>query len=332
MMVLADKLCPWLGDPLTHLEQALGIDRLGHGWIFAGPAGTGKLNLALVFAARLLDPDRTQAMPPALSPDELIAALEERYLPQDHHPDLHLVWPDEGKRTIGIDRIREVIDRVTLTGYASRSKVVILEPAEWMTIQAANALLKALEEPSSGTHLILVSHSIGRLPATIRSRCQTLHVRRPPVQAQRQWLASDAFDEANPLLAGPGVGPVQAAQRCLNSEINKYNEIGGTLDLIYDRKIDVSSALDAWRELDTSLVLEWIADRLRSVIRLRVGARDRNSITDRDGALPHNPWRNLPTGRLFELLERTDQLRDLLGTGLNEPLAMQGILYGFVRS
>lgn len=331
-MHLSDRLCPWLASHLAHLEQAVQADRLGHGWIFAGPAGTGKLNLALVFAARLLDPRRKREQPAELAPGELVTALEERHVPRDHHPDLHLIWPDEGKRTIGIDRVREVIERISLTGYTSQSKVVVLEPAEWMTMQAANALLKSLEEPSSGTHLILVSHCVGRLPATIRSRCQTLYIRRPAIVEQQRWLGAGTLGHENPLLTGEGVGPVHAAERLLKENINDYKIIDSFIDAIYDDISAVDNAVDAWRDLDTGLVLEWLSERIRDVIRARTGARNRNPFTDRDGALPHNRWAQTSTARLFTVLEQTEQLRDLLGTGLNEELALKGILGGFSRT
>jgi DNA polymerase-3 subunit delta' len=329
MKVLSTKLCPWLAGPLADLDQAVQADRLGHGWIFAGPAGTGKLNLALVFAERLLRPDGSMGIPPALAPSEMLAALESRHMPQDHHPDLHLVGPEEGKRSIGIDRVREVIGSVALTGFAGERKVVVIEPAEWMTGSAANALLKSLEEPTTGTHLILVSHCIGRLPATIRSRCQTLHVRRPAAAAQRAWLELAELDPTHPLLSGSGVSPAQAAARIHIENIKEYNKIDEYIDLIYDDAIAVSSAVDAWRALDVALTLEWMDERIRGVIRGRVGLRDRNSITDDDRRLPQNRWPRLPTDRLFLILEQVGQLRDLLGTGLNETLALEGVLSRF---
>ena len=101
-------------------------------------------------------------MPAAIPPETLVSGLDARYQPEDRHPDLHTVWPEEGKRSIGVDAIRAVIERITLTGYSGVTKVVVIEPAEAMTVAAANALLKSLEEPADGTHLFLVSHCPGR--------------------------------------------------------------------------------------------------------------------------------------------------------------------------
>ncbi len=184
--ILETKLCPWLAPAFERLQAARRARRLGHAWLIAGPAGIGKLNLALVAAHQLL---RDAAAPPEpLGPAEALAALGARHEPADHDADLHWIHPEEDKNTIAVEQIRDLIDAIALTSHRGSAKVVIIEPADAMTAPAANALLKTLEEPSGDAYLFLLSSQPDRLPATIRSRCQRLDIRRPAPVTLAAWL------------------------------------------------------------------------------------------------------------------------------------------------
>lgn len=102
------------------------------------------------------------------------------------HPDVHLVGLEKPKKMISIDQIRTMISEATLRPYEGRSKVFIVSPADSMSTQAANSLLKTLEEPTASTVFILLTRSADRMLATIRSRAQSIPVRpvmAPPAQA-----------------------------------------------------------------------------------------------------------------------------------------------------
>src|SRR5262245_40849970 len=104
---LSSKLCPWLRPALEQLESAHAAQRLGHGWLLAGPPGIGKTNLALVLAGRLLGRGAPRSAPPSLGAAEAVAAMRDRHLPVDHHPDLHWLFPEEDKRSISVEQIRD---------------------------------------------------------------------------------------------------------------------------------------------------------------------------------------------------------------------------------
>src|SRR5690606_23192993 len=179
MAVLAERLCPWLREPLARLDAARRGGRLGHAWLIKGPAGVGKLNLAYVFAQRLLDGASDPSEPPPLAPADAVEAMSARRAPADHHPDLHRVFPEADKRTIGIEQIRELSQALAMKAFRGGAKAAVIEPAEAMTPAAANALLKTLEEPAEQTYLFLITHQPERLLPTIRSRCQGLAVAAP---------------------------------------------------------------------------------------------------------------------------------------------------------
>ena len=159
---------------------------MAHAWLLTGPPGIGKVNLALVLANRLLN--SIEGAPSELEAAPAGDAMSTRHEPADHHPDFQYVFPEDGKRSISIDQIREMTGNLSLTSLHGSAKVVVIEPADTMTPAAADALLKTLEEPSPNTYLLLVSHRPGQLPATIRSRCQILAVPRPAAETALQWL------------------------------------------------------------------------------------------------------------------------------------------------
>ena len=96
--------------------------------------------------------------------------------------------PHKLNRDIRIDQIRHLIHQLALTASQSSGKMALVYPAERMNQSSANSLLKTLEEPASGSILILLSHNPGRLPVTIRSRCQQWSVPRPEAPQALDWL------------------------------------------------------------------------------------------------------------------------------------------------
>jgi DNA polymerase-3 subunit delta' len=188
---------PWLAPARAQWLGALQGSRLPHALLLHGVAGLGKGALAEWIARATL------CERPASAPCGECASctLHEA----GSHPDLRRVYVATGKKQIAIDDVRELIGALALKSYRGGRKVGIVDPADAMNVNGANALLKTLEEPSPGTLLILVVARGDRLPATIASRCQRLRIGPPPPEAAAAWLAGrhPGVDWAGPLaLAG----------------------------------------------------------------------------------------------------------------------------------
>lgn len=138
--------------------------RPSHAYLFVGPASLGKATVARRFAAALLCGDDPGCIRRVLG---------------DGHPDLTLVEPD-GRTVLTVDRARETVARSVLAPVEAARKVFIFEEAGAMTEEAANALLKTLEEPSPTTVFILVAESEDELPLTIASRARSIVFGRIP--------------------------------------------------------------------------------------------------------------------------------------------------------
>ena len=144
------SMYPWLLPAWSSFQNRLNSGKLPHAMLIQGPAGTGKCELAMHMAGRLL-----------CSEDSEYACGQCRsctLFEGGAHPDWFLLNPPEGKHQILIDQVRSTISALTLTTSFSPRKVALICPAEVMTTNAANALLKSLEEPPGETVLILVAH------------------------------------------------------------------------------------------------------------------------------------------------------------------------------
>lgn len=326
--MLSSKLCPWLQPALAQLEAARAAKRLGHGWLLAGPVGIGKLNLALLLAQRLLARGAPGGPPADLPAAEAVAAMRDRHTPVDHHPDLHWLFPEEEKRSISVEQVRDAAESLNLKSHGGGAKVVVIEPADGMTSSAANALLKTLEEPSDDTYLILLSHQPQRLPATIRSRCQRLNLARPSIDQLAAWVG------VPPAKIGPawllaGGSPLQTAALLADRKASESNILRDQLSLVSRDEVEVQSVADAWTKGDVELALTWLTRELHRQIRLRLAPAVSTSVTDRDEGMLHNAWSKLTLERLFEQYETAERLLNQLGSGINMELALQAMLLGF---
>ncbi len=325
--VLSTRLCPWLRPALQQLDAARQANRLGHAWLICGPAGSGKLNLALVLATRLLR--GAVGEPPPLPAADAIAAMRNRHVPTDHHPDLHWLYPEEDKRTISVDQVRAIGEALTLKSHAGGAKVVIVEPADGMTVAAANALLKTLEEPSENTYLLLLAEQPGALPATIRSRCQRLVVAAPDRDALGAWLSSSEPQDTAQLAWLARGAPLRVAEMLEANDTQLFKELSDKVCLVSQDKIDSQAVAEAWTKLPHGVALEWLARQLHGALRQRLAPNVSTVVTDPPTTTLHNAWAHLTVRELFEQHERVERLRSLGGSGINMELALQALLLGF---
>jgi DNA polymerase-3 subunit delta' len=318
---LSERLCPWLAPALEQFEAARRAGNLGHAWLISGPAGVGKINLALALARRLLG---AATEPAELDAAAALAALAVRHVPMDGHPDLHWLHPEEDKETISVDQIREVIETFTLTAHRGGAKIAIIEPAEAMTPGAANALLKTLEEPTAGSYLLLLSHQPGRLPATVRSRCQHLLLRPPGTAIVANWLgvAPRTVAEAQRLV---GAAPLRLAAAIQGGESSIFNKLESDLTAVCEDRLEPQTLAQTWAKGDIELALSWLRRRLHDELRSRVTPGS-TEVTVAEGATLHNAWKAVPSRTLFEQYDRAEKLLNQLGSGLNIELAVQAML------
>lgn len=123
-----------------------------------------------------------------------------------------------GSAWITVDRVRSLNDFLVLSTHRKGYRVVTVDPADALNPNAANALLKVLEEPRPGTVFLLVSERPMRIPATILSRCQHLKLALPTPQLALNWLESQSVREAKQFLALAGQAPLEAQRLALQDQ------------------------------------------------------------------------------------------------------------------
>jgi DNA polymerase-3 subunit delta' len=170
------------------LKSAISQQRIAHAYLFDGPTGIGKKLVAHALACAFLCD--TGCGCGSCSSCTTMAA--------GSHPDFHLLQPDGD--SIKIDQIRILQSQLALRSFAGRGKACLIDNAELMTREAANALLKTLEEPTAGTLIIVISSQPESLLETIRSRCQRLRFSRLPRQQLARHLANDLTFSADAAL------------------------------------------------------------------------------------------------------------------------------------
>lgn len=220
---------PWNEPLLEALKKAR--ERLPHALLVHGPRGVGKLALAERFAQLLLCEHRDPAARPCGKCDGC------RWYLAGNHPDFRRVEPEsiakiplaaeaeaeEGseapaRRTkqpsivIAVEQVRTLADFLNLGSHRGALRIALVHPAEDMNANAANALLKGLEEPPAGAMFILVSHRPARLLPTVRSRCVAVPVPIPPADVALRWLAAQGVEQAERWLAFAGGAPLQAVE------------------------------------------------------------------------------------------------------------------------
>ncbi|MHB8353195.1 MAG: DNA polymerase III subunit delta' [Burkholderiales bacterium] len=193
---------------------------LPHALLLHGRVGLGKTDFALTLAQSLL------CETPQDSGEACGQCAACRWFDAGHHPDFRWVSLREEEPTeddaategkikkaptqIGVDAIRALSGFMTTSTHRQGMRIVLIAPADALNANAANALLKTLEEPLPDTLMMLVSDEPGRLAATIRSRCQNVCFDMPPAVEAEAWLAQQGIKEAPLFLALAGGAPLEA--------------------------------------------------------------------------------------------------------------------------
>ena len=211
------QLYPWQSESWQALNNLRG--RLPHAVLLKGAQGIGKLDLALNFAQSLLcDAPTAQGMPCG-SCDAC------RWFEQASHPDFRLVQPDalsnsdeaeekssskKPSREISVDQIRALSGFANFSAHRGGYRVVVVYPTESMNNNAANSLLKTLEEPTDKLLFLLVTHKPQQLLPTILSRCLAFPVATPTNEVGTAWLSHQGVKNPAQALAQTGFAPLQA--------------------------------------------------------------------------------------------------------------------------
>ncbi|WP_448681950.1 DNA polymerase III subunit delta' [Pseudomonas nicosulfuronedens] len=255
-------------------QQLSSRPRHAHAYLLHGPAGIGKRVLAdnLVHFLLCQRPEGGKAC------GQCKACL---LLAAGTHPDFFLLEPEEPEKPIRVDQVRELVGFVVQTAQLGGRKVVLLEPAEAMNLNAANALLKSLEEPSGDTVLLLISHQPSRLLPTIKSRCVQQACPQPTAAQAREWLASALPDESaealDELLVLAGGSPLTALRlQGQNVREQRAQVVEGVKKLL-KQQVAPGQLAESWNAVPLPLLFDWFCDWSLLILRYQL-ARDEEGL------------------------------------------------------
>ena len=305
-------LLPWHQAIWKHLQTARKAGRLPHALLFAGAKGLGKHQFADSFAHSLF----------CESPDESGTPCGHcrgcHLFQVGNHPDFRRIEPEETGKVIKIDAIRGFVDKGSLTSQAGGYKVTVIEPADAMNTAAANSLLKTLEEPVAWTIIILLTSRPGRLPATIRSRCQRVTFPIPPRNQAVAWLDGQIEQGDPQLLLAMGSGAPLLAKSLADPEILKERAL--MADEFYGMlkgEQDPVAIAGRWDKLELSRVLNWVTGWLIDMLRLKSGAQPPALYNPDQSQRLKSMAQGLDFKVLYGMLDRAYEANRNLGSELN---------------
>ncbi|MEK6617363.1 MAG: DNA polymerase III subunit delta' [Nitrospirota bacterium] len=315
--------------PKALFKASILHDRVAHAYLFYGEDGIGKRRAAVRFAQAIncdtdYGPDGPDACGACRSCHQIEAHL---------HPDFLLIEPDQEQANpqIKIEQIRELEQQVIYRPLVGRRKVCVIDEADRMTLGAANALLKTLEEPPDHSLLVLVTSRPSALPATVRSRCQGIRFV-PPARTQveaalilkREMPPADARFLAIVTQAriGQALKTDLAATR---SQQDEYSALTSAKSLQSVATL-LTAAEALYKSARAPEALEWIARWVRDLILVRIGA-DLDSFLNLD-RLPdlQEAAQGLQLDALLILLEEIDTIQRAATRNLNLQMALETIL------
>ena len=256
---MGGDMYPWHASYWEQLTKRANAGKLPHAILIKGVKGLGKLELARQFTNWLLCKESSRPCGTCTACHQFHARS---------HPDFIEVTPLEEKKVISVDQVRELSSTLNQTASKGGWKVTIIHPADAMNINAANSLLKTLEEPSSASILFLVSSIPAQLPATILSRCMQVSITPPLQQQSVAWLNHSNEEEARIVLAHSGGAPLEA-QRLLATDFLAIRKLlVRQLAEITRGKLNPIMAAETWLDHPVE-ALQWLNGWVEDLVRVK---------------------------------------------------------------
>ncbi len=361
-MPLPQSFHDFIGNQPTveSLRAAIAAGRLPHSLILLGPRGAGKFTLALLLTLALeceLQPRETSSDGRELASfcghcrnctriaesadletriEEAVAAREEmrevdkkdtRILVQTH-PDVLIVPPDPPQLLIKLGQIRTLINRSQYLPTEARAKVFVLTSASFMK-EAANSLLKVLEEPPAYVHILILAENLGELLPTIRSRCAVAHLgalpaeeiaallaqRRPELNKSERELTSRLSEGAAGRALGFNLAEYAAARADALTMLHTAEHSGGTQDHSALFRMTEAYRAGAEGQTKTTALLRALSSLLEDILLLQSGAPDRLRNIDKRPDL-----QRLADTFTFDWIEQAVRAMDAVQSGMRRNL------------
>ena len=318
----------WQQFQWNYLIKRQQENSLPHALLLHGISGLGKQHFAHSLATYLLCTQKDQQACGNCKSCKLILAQT--------HPDFYCIQPEAESKVIRVDQIRDLIAQLNQTTHSNLYKIAILNPADMLHVSAANSLLKTLEEPPPNTVLILVTHQMAMLPATIRSRCQMINFVPPKAEATKVWLTQQITNspiDDRLLMSLAGDAPLRAIELLQQHKLKQRKQC-------IEQIIEVASGknepvLTAAQLLKTNLseIFVWLESIVMDLIRLKLNLT-LDQLTNQDTInLLQTLHEKISISSLFVYLDTLNKMRRKANlSNLNQQLVLEDLFYTLSRA
>lgn len=324
-MALFTPCYPWFSKLWKHLAESRQAGRLSHALLFTGATGIGRKHFVERLAASLLC-NNINAHGQACGQCQACQVYR-----GGAHPDYLLISLPEGKKQIPVATIRTLTEFLTLSRSYGGYRVVFIESADMMNVNAANSLLKSLEEPPANTVIILLAEQSSKLLITIRSRCQHYSLETPSEAVSLAWLVQHPLKEpAEKLLSAAANRPLLALSLDQQSDyMADRHRFAVDLAGIVTSQKSVVVVAKSWEKYDLTVLLDWQLQWLHQLFR--------NNLVDQQ-KIDENKLMSCLAGafqsqdHLWQTYERLVQMKSLTDYPLNRLIFNEAMLLSWVSA
>jgi DNA polymerase III subunit delta' len=313
---------PWQRAQWAQCLQRLRDRTLPHALLLSGPLGLGKFDFARRLAQRLLCEQPKEAACGHCHSCRLFSA--------GTHPAYLEIATSEDARQLKVDQIRGIGHFLSLSSTSERPKIVLIKDADEMNQNAANSLLKTLEEPPPAALILLVTARSGLLPATVISRCQRLVFATPARAVAAAWLRSQAPDQdVESLLASAAGAPLQALNMSRDEAPDARCAVRKDLVSLARGEIAPVAVAARWQRHAPDALLTWLLAWLTELAKVRAFSRQMGPDIDPD---LRTLSEQINSPRLFSLYDQLLKFRRGPSAALNQQLMFEDIALAWAEA
>ena len=314
----SDQAYSWHKKTWQQFTQARSQDHLPHAILLSGEKGIAKLSLARRMAKALICINNESGEGDACNECQSCKTYE-----SEANPDFTQISLLEDKQQINVDQIRALSEFLTYSRSYNTNRVVIINPVERMNVNAANSLLKSLEEPSANTVIILVTAKISQLLPTIKSRCQLFNVSSPSKDQALDWLKQqDQTLDAEAILEITGNKPLKALT-ISQEDIESRNQFFQELSTVINQQITVSEMAKKWEKYDLETLLNWQILLIQKAIKHSVTI---SATTEKPSKSNHPLTKHLSAEDHWQLYQNLIKQKQYIHTSVNSLMLVENMI------
>ena len=330
---------PWNQEIWQHLTFE--PERSNHALLFSGDEGLGKQDIAFALAHFVLTDNHSQSeslfnagshpdlhvlMPESAINDDLLGSFAKRYI-EDHSS-------KKPKQTITVDQVRKLSEKLTTHPHIGSHRVILIFVAHTMNRNAANALLKSLEEPPANTLFVIVSDEVSKLVKTIRSRCSMVNFKAPDFQSAEAWLKIQPDfpqDQVTVHLAMANNHPIKALSLYRDDYLASLKTVFTDVNGLWTGRAEVTQAAKQWQTLGSTVCVDILQKLTTDLLRCILSKQPQTLFFPVQATWLQATSAKLSKARLLSVIDELIYAKKMLATTVDELLVLETLASHFKK-